>query len=140
MKVDDKQTSQSTAHKRLIELINSMSKEEQQNLLEELEARLSKDARRHPRKSYVENLVYATQDRPYQDTTKNISEGGLFIETREPFSIGQKISLILSHSNHKRPIKIIGEVARLTSQGIGVKFKIATPAIEARIKSIVDSV
>jgi len=74
----------------------------------------------------------------YKDYIKDISAGGVFIETRMPFSVGQEVSLAFPLPNYQKYIKIIGEIVRISPHGIGVKFRMASQDQEAIIKSLLE--
>lgn len=124
---------------RLYDLINKMSNDEQQALLIELEKGLSKRKRKHERKPFVETVDYTTASGTYRDFIKDISDEGVFIETRKPFSVGAEISMTFILSEHKNRLKIHGEIVRIEEQGIGVNFK-ASQVQKEIIKSFVDKV
>ena len=86
-----------------------------------LRDRQTREKRKHPRKSCFISVDYVTQDRVYKDFIQNISRGGVFIETRAPFFVGEKVSLTFTPPDHRKSIKTIGEVVRTSPQGIGVK-------------------
>jgi Tfp pilus assembly protein PilZ len=123
----------------LHELIKKMSKEEQQLLLGELEARLFKKKRKHERKPFLTTLDYSTESGSYRDFVKDISIEGVFIETSIPFSVGEALSMTFLLPEHEKKIKIQGEIVRLDKQGIGVKFKTSQVQKEI-IQSFVDMV
>ena len=116
-----------TANKdRLLEIINDMTDEEQQDLVKELEDRQSRDMRRYERKSQSMPVEYVAQDHSSQGVVKDISVGGVLLETSEiggSFSIGEDIILSIQYPNQEKYIKIRGEVVRIEPQRIGVKFK-----------------
>ena len=120
-------------------LIDKMSKEEQQALLEELEGRLFKKQRMHERKNFPTTLDYSTKSGSHRDFTKDISIGGVFIETTTSFSVGEETSMTLLLPEHEKKIKIQGEIVRVDKQGIGVKFKTTQVQYEI-IKSFVELV
>ena len=107
---------------RLFELITEMDLEAQMNLLEELEKKQTRKTRKHKRRHTNLTVYYATHDRAYRDVIQNISPSGVFIETGEPFNVGQKILLNFTPTRHSEPIKVHGQVVRITDEGIGVKF------------------
>lgn len=107
---------------RLFELITDMPEEEQIKLLEDLERRQSQNKRRHARRNTQLTVYYATQDRAYRDVILNISPTGVFIETREPFIVGQEVLLNFTPNRQSEPIRVRGEIVRVTQEGIGVKF------------------
>lgn len=79
---------------------------------------------------------YADRDRAFKDFIKNISAGGVFIETNTPFSIGKDITLTFSFSNYQHPIKITVKIVWTDTLGIGVQFKSETQDLVAMIKSL----
>ena len=107
---------------RLHELIEEMSQDEQHSLLNELEERRSKGQREHERKSFLETVDYTTSSGTFRDYIKDISDEGVFIQTRRPFHIGEQISMIFFNPKHGKRLKIEGEIVRANDQGIGVKF------------------
>ena len=108
---------------RLHDLIRKMSKEEQQALLGELEEKLLKKKREHERKPFLTTLDYSTESGSYRDFIKDISIGGVFIETSTSFSSGEVILMTFLLPEHEKKINIHGEIVRIDEQGIGVKFK-----------------
>ena len=125
---------------RLVELITDMPEDKQQALVRDLEKEASKGAREHHRKSFVMVVDYVMQDRMYKDFIQDISAGGLFIETSQPFSVGQDVTLTFPLPDHQEHIKITGEVVRTTPQGIGVKSKMADEDLETMVKSLLDTI
>ena len=107
---------------RLFELITDMEFEEQMSLLEELEKKQTRKTRKHKRRNTHLTVYYATHDRAYRDVIQNISPTGVFIETAEPFNVGQEILLNFTPTRHAEPVKVRGQVVRVTDEGIGVKF------------------
>jgi len=81
------------------------------------------EKRRHPRKPCSIVVDYASRDRAFRDYIRDISSGGVFIETSKEFSIGDEIMMTFSISSKQRPFKFTGQVVRITDNGIGVKFK-----------------
>ncbi len=111
---------------RLFTLINDMSDEEQQDLIAELGERQSRDERRYERKPYSMSVEYVAQDHSSKGLIKDISIGGVLLETSEiggSFSIGEDIILTIQYPDQEKYIKIRGEVVRIERQTIGVKFE-----------------
>ena len=111
----------------VVEYVRSMPGEEQDVLLrdlfeEELESRGERVFKRIP---VFVAANYVVDGRAYQDFVRNVGAGGVFIETPEHFSVGQKVSLTFSLPNDPRVIKITGEIIRTTPKGVGIEFKVA---------------
>lgn len=81
-----------------------------------------REMRGHPRRPSFTSVEYSTKGTQFIDFIKDISNGGVFIQTDGNFFIGQQISLTFSLPNTKKDITVSGEVARADSEGIGVKF------------------
>ncbi len=122
---------------RLHELIDKMSQDEQHALLSELEDRLSKAKREYERKPFNTTVDYSTESGSHRDFIKDISNGGVFIETRIPYSVGEEISMTFLLPEQEKKIKIQGVIVRVDAQGIGVKFKMSQVQKEI-VKSFVD--
>ncbi len=107
---------------RIIELVLAMSLEERRVLLKQIEEKQGQGKRQFARTRFVRDVDFATSNRVCKGFIQNISLNGVFIETRESFPVGQQITLVFSLPNGRNHIKIKGEVARVLSPGIGVKF------------------
>ena len=90
--------------------------------LQKGEARGVIDLRRFTRKTFRRATIFACQNRYYAGLTKNISKGGIFIETRNPFAIGQIITLVISRTKIEKGVMLKGEVVHLRPEGFGLKF------------------
>lgn len=111
---------------RLMELILAMNDEQRMDLLNKLEALPSDDLslgdRNEVRKEFEKNISFSVQDRKYRAICKDISNGGIFIQTNEVFSVGQTVILNIPFSDGSREIKVPAEIVRVSGQGIGLKF------------------
>jgi uncharacterized protein (TIGR02266 family) len=125
---------------RLIDLISKLPADAQEVLLAKLEEKLGIYSRKHTRKEFTAEVDFSTEDQAYKELIKDISPGGLFIETRAPLAVGQEITLLLSFPDQERPMKILGEVVRATEEGIGVKFKHPSPVVEEVLANFVDQI
>jgi uncharacterized protein (TIGR02266 family) len=92
--------------------------------------------RRAPRKPCSISVHYAIEDRLLTDIAKNISTGGVFIETFAPLSVGQEITLSISPPNQEEPIETAGEIVWSGSKGMGVRFTTESEDLEAMIEGL----
>jgi len=134
------QSNESRITARLIELIKNMPEDEKQTLLKDLEEKPFEGRRKYARKPFLMAVDYSTKDHIYKDFIQDISTGGVFIETHMPFTVGQEVSLTFPLPNYQKHIKVVGEVVRSTTQGVGVKFKMAGQDQEAIITSLLESI
>ena len=102
--------------------INCASEDEKRRLLTSLKDLWQSHRRKHPRKPCSIRVTYFTQDWGFIDSITNISDGGVFIETSETFSVGQQMKLMFWRPNRKEPIKAEGQVAWNRPKGVGVEF------------------
>ena len=109
----------------IFEIIDDMSYTEMRQLLKDLEGwQKSKDEKRkYPRRSTYMDITYSSdQRRIFEDFVRNISAGGLFIETNLVTELGQKLTMTFSHPDSGAPFKVLGKVVRIDQNGIGIKF------------------
>ena len=130
---------------RLVELIHNLPGERLENLLERLEKEILEEAkkegdRKNVRISCLISVDYADSDRVFKDYIQDISTGGVFIKTRESFSIGEEIVLSMSLSGEGNAFKIPAEVVRKAEDGIGVRFKLTSQVQKAIIESLLQGV
>ena len=109
----------------IFEIITDMSDTELRQLLKDFEKweKSKNKKRKYPRRSTLINITYASDQRGFfEDVIRNISAGGLYIETNLVTELGQKLTMTFSHPDSSDPIKILGKIVRVDTGGIGVKF------------------
>ena len=79
------------------------------------------DKRKHARKRYSQNLLFAAQNKILKGLAKNISPSGVFIETHHLLDVGRIITLVVPLKKG-RAAKIKGEVIWSSPNGFGVNF------------------
>lgn len=129
---NDKEISITEVRGRLFELIFDMPEAEIRDLLKKQEKRPQpklEERRKHPRERAFILMDCLGNKCAFTDFIQNISAGGLFIETQIPLVIGQELSMTFSLPNAEDPTKITGEIVRVDSKGIGVKFEDLLPDI-----------
>jgi hypothetical protein len=85
------------------------------------------EERNYGRKRFSQILPTAqcqTGDGDFQAQVCNISSSGAFIKTSQRFSIGQEIAMKITFPATMETHLVTGEIARITSLGAGVKFKV----------------
>ena len=108
---------------RLVDLILKMSAKERQALLDELEERYKKGNREFSRKDYKKQVDFVLNERIFRGFIQNLSSNGMFIETSDSFSEGEKITLTFELPEPGEHIKVSGKIVRLIpGVGVGVKF------------------
>jgi Tfp pilus assembly protein PilZ len=71
---------------------------------------------------------FAAKGKAYRSCIRDISAGGVFIETKDAFEQDQQVALCftLTESNESLPFKIKGRVSRIYPDGIGVQYENVT--------------
>ena len=118
----------------LIKLILSLNEEHQEALLKKGKELLSKEGRA-PRKSCKIPVKYKTFDRVYSDQIKNISQSGVFIDTRRPIFVGEEILMDFKIEGFKS-LRMEGKVVHASSRGVGIEFKNVDPTVSQILPAI----
>lgn len=110
---------------RLLDIIKQLPEEERLALMKELEKKPFKRIRRkHNREPFLSSVDYSIDDRFYKDFLCDINVDGAFIETKTLFVAGKEVSMSFPIDKKGQPLKITGTIARVSSKGIGIKFKL----------------
>ena len=123
---------------KLFQIILNLPEEKQLALLRHGEEQMEKEKRVFIRKSCSIPVSYATYDRVYTNTIKNISQRGVFIETQRPLFVGEELILSFSMPGFGKPLKIKGEIVQVSRSGIGVEFKKMSPYVEEMIAKLIN--
>ncbi len=94
------------------------------------------ERRDSPRNECFTAVAYAAQGFSGMEYVHDLSAWGVFIRTKEAIPVGESISISVPDSGGLISIKIVGEVVRATSHGIGVKFKIGID--DTALKSMIE--
>lgn len=80
------------------------------------------ERRRAPRTPYRTPVHYAMASGSGEGTVKDISSEGLFMVTRGPLEVGERIRIDFQFRNSKHPMDIAGKIARKDLDGVGIWF------------------
>ena len=100
------------------------------------------DRRRASRKELIGRADYSTIDEIFSEFTRDINEGGLFIETDDPCAVDPMVSLSFDLPNSDEPIQVSGRVVWVEEDdqpGMGIEFEVLSPESSTRIDAIVRS-
>jgi len=127
---------------RLFVLINQLDKDA---LLQRLRTFQHPDfrwIREYPRLSCYLMVDFASGGKAYRSCIRDISAGGVFIETTDNFREGQDIALCftLAEANETLPFKVKGKVTRIYPDGIGVQYQNMTEYQRDIISALIDKV
>ena len=121
----------------LIKLILNLNEEHQEALLKKGRELLSKE-KRAPRKSCKIPVKYQTFDRVYSDRIMNISQSGVFIDTRRPIFVGEEILMDFQIEGVNKALRMEGKVVHASSRGVGIEFKKVDPTVSQILPAIFD--
>ena len=83
----------------------------------------SQDPRRYPRKPFQKSIFFNYEAQKYKGIIKNVSRGGVFIETSAKFLFGQTIELVIPNSHINKARRVRAWMVHSSRRGIGVTFK-----------------
>jgi uncharacterized protein (TIGR02266 family) len=89
------------------------------------ETRTAVERRRSERAPVTVRIEYATVDALFSDFTRNINEGGIFVETDEPIPLDEKVELRLRLPGTPELVHARGRVVRVEPAGEGSAAGIA---------------
>jgi uncharacterized protein (TIGR02266 family) len=101
------------------------------------------ERRRSERAELTVRIDYSTVDEMFSEFTRDINEGGLFIETEKPKTIGTEVTMHFSLPGSEDGIETVGRVVRISAgdafspPGMGIEFDELTDDDRVRIDAIV---
>jgi uncharacterized protein (TIGR02266 family) len=101
------------------------------------------DRRRSKRTELLVRVDYATIDEIFSEFTRDINEGGLFIETEKPRPPGTEVSMHFNLPGSTEALTTVGRVVRVSTgddcspAGMGIEFENLSDAARARINEII---
>ncbi|MBW2294553.1 MAG: TIGR02266 family protein [Deltaproteobacteria bacterium] len=111
------------------------------------EGALEDDAerRRFGRSDLLVRVEYSTIDEIFSEFTRDINEGGLFIETEKPRPTGTEVAMRFNLPGNQEPLQTIGRVVWVRSAsdqvpaGMGIEFDELSSEDRDRINSMIRS-
>ncbi len=106
---------------------------------------MGEERRRFPRAQLVFRVDYRTPEALFNEFAENISEGGIFIKTKNPLEVGTEIIIEFLLPVLKEPIRVKGRVEWHTNlpgvshhpPGMGVSFQELSPEDKEKINRVV---
>lgn len=101
------------------------------------------DRRRTDRTDLIVRIDYSTVDELFSEFTRDINEGGLFIETEKPKLIGTEVTMRFNLPGSRDGVETMGRVVRISSgdefspPGMGIEFDELTDGDRARINDLI---
>ena len=107
------------------------------------------ERRRHPRQPLVIRVAHYHANAYLYYYSQDLSLGGMFLQTREPFAVGTRLALDFELPGRERRVEVEGEVARTVTAGLddhvavpgmGIAFTAIDPASRAELAAFLESV
>jgi Tfp pilus assembly protein PilZ len=87
------------------------------------ETDISEENRQYPRRPLSRSVFFASKNNYFEGLINNLSKNGMFIETKDNFSIGQNVRLVIPGTKIDHGTMLKGEIKHINRKGIGVQFK-----------------
>jgi len=113
-----------------------------------VESAASSDAeerRRSMRTELIVRVDYSTVDEMFSEFTRDINEGGLFIETEKPQQQGTEVTMHFNLPGSEETVRTVGRVVHVTPgdaanpPGMGIEFEELSPEDRRRIDALIRS-
>ncbi len=82
-----------------------------------------KELRKEQRIHFEGSIFYSTELQLYEGEVKNYSTSGLFVKTKDKYSVGETLNLALPYSKAKDS-KHLGAVIWQNTEGIGIELNV----------------
>ncbi len=103
------------------------------------------ERRRFGRSDMLVRVEYSTVDEIFSEFTRDINEGGLFIETEKPRPTGTEVAMRFNLPGNYEPLQTIGRVVWVRSasdqepSGMGIEFDELSKQDRDRINQMIRS-
>lgn len=105
----------------------------------------AEERRRSLRTELIVRVDYSTVDEMFSEFTRDINEGGLFIETEKPQDQGTEVTMHFNLPGSEEFVTTVGRVVRVTAgdatnpPGMGIEFEELSSADRRRIDALIRS-
>ncbi len=140
MQAGDSPAPDAPVYEQLIDKIKTLTAGQQTELLALIDDRWGVKSRQDDRKDFFMTVDYVVAGRYYRDFIQDMSDGGVFIKTRQNFEPGQEILMTFMSPDQQKPFKIPGEIMRTLENGIGIRFKKESPVQAETIAALVSQI
>lgn len=120
-------------------LIHQLSEADLLKFMNRYEQKQFAMLREFPRVPCTFTLDLAADGRAINCFAMDISAGGMFVESCEPFTMGQSVSICFSLDDESLALKLNGRVVRLEHGGIGIKYESLTSYQLEIMKGLINS-
>ncbi len=105
---------------KITEKARNLTKKQQEDVLRYIQSLY--EPRGHTRFSQRFEIDAVVGDRVIQSDTRDISAGGVFVNTKAPLGPGSAARVVFSIPGHNRPFKLHSKVVRTEEEGVAIQF------------------
>lgn len=120
----------------IIKRVRNLTQDQQKEILDTLKTWQAGKQREHQRLKTRVDIDVVVGDRVIQTDAKDISAGGIFINTSGKFETNKSVRVVFSVPGYDKPFKLQGMIVRVEQNGLAIKFENITPYF----KKILDDV
>jgi len=121
----------------IIKRVRNLNPDQQKEILEIMKTWQEGRQRDYPRLETSVNIDVAVGDRVIQTNAKDISAGGIFINTSGKFETNEKVRVVFSVSGVEKPFKLEGMIVRVEQNGMAIKFEKITPYFKKMLDEMI---
>ena len=119
-------------------LINQLTEDELLRFMNRYEQKRFAMLRKFPRVPCNISLDLACDGRAINCFARDISAGGMFVESCERFEMGQSVAMCFSLANDRLALKLNGRVVRIEHGGIGIEYEELTGYQQEIMKDLIN--
>lgn len=120
----------------IIKRVKNLTSEQQDEILETLKTWQRGRQREFQRLTVKSGVDMALDSRIVQTTSRDISAGGIFINTSGKFDVDQNVTVVFTIPGYDKPFKLKGRIVRVEKSGLAIEFQ----DITSYFKTILDDV
>jgi len=120
----------------IIKRVRNLTHDQQEEILETLQTWQTGKQREYQRLNTRADIDVVVGDRVIQTDIKDISAGGIFINTSGKFENNKSVRVVFSIPGYDKPLKLEGVIVRVEQNGLAIQFENITPYF----KKILDDV
>ncbi|MBF0449723.1 MAG: PilZ domain-containing protein [Candidatus Magnetomorum sp.] len=139
--VDENNATTDKLVEQIIERVKKLSIDQQKFILRQLQ-KFEYMERRQYKRFRCENLVigFDVEGLQSKESLSDISEGGAFIKTKMPVTVGQKAILTFSDTNARSQYRINSTIVRAVKDGVALVFDADNAHQRLKIKTLMTHV
>jgi hypothetical protein len=121
----------------IIKRVRNLKSEQQEEILEILKTWQSGKERDYPRLDAKVGIDVVIGDRVIQTDAKDISAGGIYINTSGKFEANENVRVVFTIPGIDKPFKLEGMIVRVEQNGMAIKFANITPYFKKMLDDVI---